>query len=371
MGHPFTGRYPFPAGTGYAEHKVITVETTMRLSLNPVLRGIFTAGLAFVMTAASAQTTQPRNIRIAVNTAVDHPLTAGAQKFADLVNEKSGGKLRARVYPSGTLGNDVQVIGSLQGGTIDAGVPTAGLVTSLAKEYNLFLLPGAFRNPDEADAMSSGPFMKKVSESLAQHKLIVLAHMEHGFKHVTNNKRSINKWEDLDGLKIRVAQSPVLLDTFKTLGVNPIPMPYSEVYTAAEQGAIDGLENTLVTIHSAKFYEVQKYISLTGHMYDMLLLVFSKPTWDKLSPEEKKILTDSAEGARVYQRQFNRELEKKVLVDIRKHGVVVNEMSEPERARMRDRLKPVVEKFQQLVGEAPVGEFNAELEKLRASTPRR
>lgn len=337
-----------------------------KLALTSVL-GI---AVTILSSTVQAQSSPPRTLRIAVNTAADHPLTVGAQKFADLVNEKSGGKLKARVFTSGSLGNDVQVIGSVQGGIIDAGVPTVGLLTSLAKEYNLFLLPGAFRDAREADAMLDGAFAQKVKDSLLQHKLVVLAHMEHGFKHVTNNKRPITRWEDIGGLKIRVAQTPVLLETFRALGANPTPMAFAEVYTAAEQGAIDGLENTLVTIESAKFYEVQKNVTLTAHMYDMLVLVFSKPTWDKLSAEERKVLTDSADEARLFQRKFNRELEQKTLATLRTHNVKVVEMSDAERARMQERLKPVAAKFSQLVGEDAVREFDAELSKVRGTAVR-
>ncbi len=339
----------------------------MKFTPKHAFAAVMTIGLAFALGSAAAQT--PRTLRIAVSTAADHPLTVGAQKFGDLVGDKSAGKIKARVYPGAVLGNDVQVIGSLQGGTIDATIVTSGLLTSLAKEYNLFVLPGVLHDAREADALLDGPFGRKVRESLEAHKLVALAHMEHGFKHIANNKRVVSKWEDVDGIKIRVTQTPTLIDTFARLGANPVPMPFNEVYTALEQGAIDGMETTLATFDSGKFNEVQKNLTLTAHIYDPLVLLVSKTTWDKLSAEERKIFTDSATEATAFQRRFNREKEAKLLGELKQRGVAVTEMGAGEKARMRDRLKVVVEKYSQSVGEATAREFNAELEKIRKTRP--
>jgi tripartite ATP-independent transporter DctP family solute receptor len=341
----------------------------MNRVLNRLLGGALCSalalGLALTGGPAAAQTA-PRTLRISVSTAADHPLTVGAQKFADLVTAKSGEKFKVRVYPGATLGSDVQVIASLQGGTIDATVVTTGLLTSLIKEYNLFILPGVLQSVQEADAVLDGPFGSKLRTGLEVHRLIGLAYMEHGFKHVTNNKRPISKWEDIEGLKIRVTQTPSLIDVFKRLGANPVPMAFNEVYTALETGATDGLETTLATFEATKLYEVQKHVALTSHIYDPLILLFSKPVWDKMQPEERKLLTDSATEASAYQRQFNRDREAKLLGDLKKRGIAVTDVSSQEKVRMRERLKTVVDTYSQAVGEPSTREFLAEIEKSRA-----
>ncbi|HSW20622.1 MAG TPA: DctP family TRAP transporter solute-binding subunit [Ramlibacter sp.] len=334
---------------------------------SPIRRLIMSAAALIVISGSVAAQDAQRSLRIAVSTAADHPLTVGGQKFADLIGSKSGGKIRARLYSGATLGNDVQVIGSLQGGTIDAAIVTAGLVTSLAKEYNMFLLPGVFQNTAQADAVLDGPFGRKAREALDAHRLVALVHLEHGFKHVTNGKRAVTKWEDIQGLKIRVTQTPSLIDTFSRLGANPVPMPFNEVYTALEQGAVDGMETTFATFDSGKFYEVQKHLTMTGHIYDPLVLLVSRATWDKLSADERAVLTASANEAAIYQRKFNRDKEAKMIGELKARGFTVQDISATEKSRMRERLQPVLDKYAQVAGEATAREFFAELDKARAA----
>ncbi len=332
-----------------------------------IATGVAAATFALTIETVSAQPAGERVIRVAVSTAADHPLTVGAQKFAELIEAKSGGKLKARVFPGAALGSDVQVIGSLQGGVIEATVITTGLLTSMAKEYSLLILPGLFRDVREADAVLDGPFGTKLRDKLQERQLVGLTYMEHGFKNVTNSKRPITKWEDIEGLKLRVTQTPTLVDTFSRLGANPVPMAFNELYSALEQRAVDGIETTLATFNSAKLEEVQKYILMTQHIYDPLMLIYSKPLWDKLSADERKLLSDAATEAAKFQRQQTRDQESKLLATLRQKGVVINDMTQQEKARMRERLQPVIDKHMQLVGEAASREFVAEIEKARSA----
>lgn len=322
--------------------------------------------LAAAGVQAHAQGGGSKPLRIAVSTSAEHPLTVGARRFAELVQQKSGGRMKAQVFDGATLGSDLQVIGSLRGGVVDATIVTAGLLTSQAKEYNLFILPGVLHDAREADAVLDGPFGRKVLESLQAHGLVGLAHMEHGFKHVTNSRRGIHRWEDIEGLKLRVTQTPSLIDVFKRLGANPTPMAFGEVYNALEQRAIDGMETTLATFETTKLYEVQKHIALTGHIYDPLVLLFSKPSWDRLSADERKVLNESAIEAARHERTFTREKEARLLAELKERGTVITAISPQEKARMREQLRPVVDKYAQAVGEAASREFFAEIAKVRA-----
>jgi TRAP-type transport system periplasmic protein len=166
-------------------------------------------------------------------------------------------------------------------------------------------------------------------------------------------------------LKVRVQQNAVAIDAFNALGANAVPMPFPELYTALENKAVDAQENPFNSIEVAKFYEVQKYLSVTKHNYTPLILLVSKKFWDKLSADEQKVLQDSASEARLYQRKVNRELDEKSLQTLKAKGMEVNVVSPQEIARMREKVKPVVDKYTKEVGEALVKELYAEIDKVQ------
>jgi tripartite ATP-independent transporter DctP family solute receptor len=339
----------------------------MTIQLRRALATLVAVGLLLPLATSRAADIKDRTFRIAVVQVAEHPFSMGAQKLADLINAKSGGKMKAKVYTGGTLGGDAQVISSLQGGTIDVTVVSTGLLQGMDKEFGLFYLPLVFQDVREADAVLDGPLGQKLLDKLPEKRLIGLCYWEHGFRNVTNSKRPIAKWEDIQGLKIRVIQIPIFVDIFNGLGANAVPMPFPELYTALETKAVDGQENALATIDTAKFNEVQKYLSTTRHVYDPLVVLFSKKTWDQLSNDERKIVLDSAIEARPYQRKLNRDREAQILKDMASKGMVVTDVTPQERARMREHLKPVTEKYTKEFGEPLVKELNAEIAKARAS----
>jgi tripartite ATP-independent transporter DctP family solute receptor len=338
----------------------------MKMPLAAIGRIILLGTLAAWAVAVGAQTYSSRTIKISVATATQHPLTIGAQKFADLVNQGGGGKLKARVYASGSIGSDVQVLSSLQGGTVEAMIVSVAPLTGMVKEYGLLALPGVFQDEKETDAVLDGPFGMMLNEKLMAHRLVGLAYYEDGFKHMTNSKRPITKWEDVAGLKFRVFPSPILLDVFNRLDSNPVPMPFTELYQALEQKAVDGMEGSLATVESSRLFEVQKFMSLTRYIYNPVALLFSKPVWDTLTIDDKKLIAEAAATASRYGRQVNRESEKRFLSTLQQKGIQVNEMSAQERARMRERLQPVIEKYTEAAGAAASREFFAEVAKARA-----
>src|SRR5690606_34027873 len=150
--------------------------------------------------------------------------------------------------------------------------------------------------------------------------MVVVGWMENGFRSVTNSRRPITKFEDMEGLKVRVLQNPVYIETFNTLGANAVPMPFPEVYTALESRAVDGQENPLGTINTSKFNEVQKYLSLTRHTYTPYVVVVSKRVWDKLTEDEQKLLKETAAEASEYQRKVSRESEQRFLAELKERG---------------------------------------------------
>ena len=322
---------------------------------------------SLVLAGAARAEIQEYKFRFSIQNTMDHPLGVGAQKFADLVSQKSGGKMKVTVFPGGTLGGDVQTVSALQGGTIDFMTITAGLLVGVSKPFGVYDLPYLFNDVKEADAIVDGPVGRKLQALLPEKGLIGLGYWDLGFRNVTNSKRPITKVEDLQGLKLRTLQSPIFIDMFGALGANPVPLPFPELYTALEQKVVDGQENPVAVVAFAKFNEVQKYLSLTRHTYGAQSFMLSKKTWDKLSPDEQKVITDAAAETKVYQRQISRELNQKELDSLKAKGMQVNELSPQEVARIREKLQPVVAKYAPQFGDPLVNEINAELAKLRGA----
>jgi len=315
---------------------------------------------------ASAQVSE-RTLRWAQQNSMEHPQGLGAKKFADLVEQKSGGKIKVRVFPGGQLGGDLQNVSALQGGTLDLMVLNAGLLVGIVKDFAVLDLPFLFNTAEEADAVVDGPVGTKLFEKLPDKGLVGLGYFELGFRNVTNSKRPIAKAEDFQGIKLRVLQSPLFIDLFNTLGANTVAMPFPEVYTALEQRVIDGQENPVTVIFDTKFQEVQKYLSLTRHIYNAQSVIMGKKTWDKLSDEERKIVQGSLDEAEAYQRRVSREKSIQVLEDLKKAGMQVNEVSPQEIARIREKIKPVVDKYAKEAGEPLMAEVNAEIAKKRGT----
>lgn len=289
----------------------------------------------------------------------------GAKKFADLVNQKSGGKMLVKLFPGGTLGNEPVVLSSVRGATIDMSVMAPAVLVPILKEYAVWDFPFLFDNPKQAYEVLDGPIGKELLEKLPPIGLIGLGYWEHGFRNLTNNKRPVAKMDDMKGLKIRTLQSPLYLTFHEALGMNPVPMPFTELYTAMEQKIVDGQEQPYSSIEANKFYEVQKYMSNTQHIYNPLLVLMSKKIWDKLSGDEQKILRDSAVEATDYQRKASQERDAKALEIIKSKGVVFTEISPQEKARMRDAVKPVIEKYSKEAGEDLSRRIISEVNKLR------
>jgi tripartite ATP-independent transporter DctP family solute receptor len=313
---------------------------------------------------ALAQDIQERTIRFGHLNNADHPTSAGVKKFAELVAARSGGKIKVQEYPASQLGNELQQQSALQGGVQEMLVASTTSLAGIVKEFGLFDFPFLFSNARQADAMVDGPLGKMISAKLADKGVVVLGFFDLGFRNVTNSKRPITRVEDLEGLKLRVIPNPVFLETFKTFKANPIPMPFAELYGALESKAVDGQENPYSVILSSKFYEVNKYVSATNHVYATNPIQISKRFWDKLSPTEHKLLQDAAIEAQNYQRVVSREAASKAVAELQTKGMVYNEIAPAELARMRAEVKPVHDKFAASYDPAVVNLFKSELERV-------
>jgi TRAP-type transport system periplasmic protein len=338
----------------------------MKNSFRRMSAGLAVVSAILLAGVANAADIKERSLKIAFVNIKEHPHGLGAQKFADIVAEKSGGKITAKLFGGGTLGGDLAVVSSLQGGTVDMTMVVPGTVSGNIKEFSIFDFPLLFNSYEEADAVLDGPVGQNLLARLPEKGLIGLGYWDHGYRNLTNNRRPVAKLEDIQGLKIRVIQIPIVIDTFNALGANAVPMPLPEVYTALETGAVDGQENPFALIESSKYQEVQKYISTTRHIYNPLVVLFSKKTWDKLSEDERRILREAATEATAYERKVSRETNVAALEKLKKDGMTVTEFPPAETERMREKLKPVVDKYSREIGEPLMKEMLAEIEKVRA-----
>ena len=319
---------------------------------------------SLALAATGLALAQERGIRFATQNPKGHPITLGMERFAEIVAAKSGGKLKINLFPGGVLGGDAQNVSALQGGTIDMVVLNAGILASQVKDFEVFDFPFMFASPQEADAVVDGPFGRMMFDKLDPKAIHGIAYWELGFRQITNSRRPIAKVDDIAGLKLRVIPNAINVDWVSALGANPTPMAFPEVYAGMEQKAIDGQENPLTVINANKFFEVQKHVALTNHQYNPQAVIVSRRLWDSLSEAEKKLLSDAALEAGIYQRKTSREMMGAALDNMKKNGMQVTEFSPAEQAKLREKLKPVIDKHGAAIPDT-LKALQAELAKLR------
>jgi len=295
----------------------------------------------------------------------DHPVSLGVKRFAEILARKSSGKLVVKEFPSSTLGNEMQQQSALQGGVQEMSAPATTSLAGIVKEFGLLDFPFAVANFAQADALLDGPLGQALIARLPDKGLVALGYWDLGFRNVTNSKRPITRPEDLDGLKLRVIPNPVFLDTFRAFKANPVPMPFAELYGALEAKAVDGQENPFAVILSNKFFEVQKYVSATNHVYAANILLVSKRFWDRLSPAEQKMMNEAAAESRDYQRQTSRAAAQKAVSELQAKGMQFNELTPAEHVRMVQLAKPVTERFAASYDASIVKLYNDELARIR------
>jgi tripartite ATP-independent transporter DctP family solute receptor len=325
-----------------------------------------TVAVASASFSAFAQDIKPRLIRFGYGLNEQSNQGRAAKVFAEQVEKASGGKMKVRAIGAAALGPDTQMQQALIGGAQEMMVGSTATLVGITKEMALWDTPFLFNNVKEADAVLDGPIGQKVMDKLQDKGLVGLAYWENGFRNLTNSKRPVTKLEDLNDVKLRVMQNNVYLDSFKLLGANAVPMPFSELFSALETKTVDGQENPYNTILSSKFYEVQKYLSVTNHVYSPWIVTVSKKWWDGLSKTEQKILLDAAKASRDFERKDTRDEAAKALGDLKAKGMQVNELSVAEVNRMRDKLTHVNASIATNVGMDLWNDTQKELTRLRA-----
>jgi tripartite ATP-independent transporter DctP family solute receptor len=277
-------------------------------------------------------------------TTPEHPYTLGMVRYAQLVRERTQGRVAIQIHHSRQLGDERQVVEGLQLGTVHLTVTSTGPLGGFVPEMNALDLPFLFRDAAHAYKVLDGEIGRELLAKFEAVGIKGLAFWENGFRHITTGKKLIERPADLKGLKIRVMENRVHQAAFRQLGADATPMAWGEVFTSLQQGLLDAQENPIPIVSTFKLYEVQKYLSLTGHVYSPAPVLMSKKTWDRMPPDLQKILLDTAMEVAKVQRQLNRGQEEKQLGELRAKGMTVIE--HPDRAAFREAMKPVFEQFQ-------------------------
>ena len=265
-----------------------------------------------------------------------------ALKFKELVEARTKGAVKVEVFPNASLGDERTLIEGMQIGTIAMGVITNGPVANFLPEIAAFEMPFMFASPEEAYKVLDGPVGQKVLAKLDAINLKGLAYAERGFRNLTNSKKVVKTPADMAGLKIRVMENPVFIDTFKTLGTNAVPMAWTEALTALQQGTIDGQENPVNVIYSFKLNETQKYLTMTKHSYAPALFLMSKKVFGSFNKETQDILVKAAQEAAVHERKWNAEQMTEQLKALKEKGM---QITEPDTAAFQAAVKPVYDKY--------------------------
>ena len=295
----------------------------------------------------------------------EHPRGKAMKMFAAEVEKATGGQIKVSVFSNSTLGSEEKMLQGVQGGVMEFYMGSLVPFSVRKKELQIFDFPFMFSDAREVAMVLDGPIGKKMLDNLSDTGVTGLTWAGGAFRNIANGKRPLTKYEDLKGLKIRVMQSPVWIETFKAMGINATPMAYAEVYTALEIGAIDGLEHPPVDMYQNKIYEIQKNLAITHHGYTPVALVVSNKWFSKLPADQQAAVRKAAEIARDFQRAEETRQETEAVNMLRSKGMAVTEFAPQDIEKMRAAVQPAIEKFSVNIGPEFVKSFYAEIEKAR------
>jgi tripartite ATP-independent transporter DctP family solute receptor len=277
-----------------------------------------------------------------------HPYGQGADHFAKLVQEKSGGEIEVKVFPTSQLGGQKDLIEGLIFGTVDMALVGTAVLGQFQPQISLFDLPFLFQDREHA-YKSLDTVGMKIGKDLEPKGIKLLGYMENGIRHLTNNIRPVKTPADMTDLKIRVMTNKIYIEMMKALGASPTPMAFGELYSAMQQGTVDGQENPSAHIWTKRFFEVQKYASKTAHAYAPEPVVISMITWSRLTPAQQKVIQDSADEAIAWQRQLSEKQDKEFWDKIKATGKI--EVIEVDRTAFIEATRPVYKQFADVVGQ--------------------
>lgn len=286
-------------------------------------------------------------LKAAHSVAPTHPYHLGLERYAELVEERTGGKVKIDIFHSAQLGNERDCIEGLQMGTLDIAVSATGPVSGFVPQFMVVDLPYLFSDYEHADRVLDGEVGQELLASLSDVNVVGAAFWENGFRQITNSKRPINSVEDVKGLKLRTMENEVHMESFRVLGADPTPMAWSEVFTALQQGVIDGQENPIPIIYTSKLDEVQNYLAISRHFYSPSPLLISPITLTQFDEATQKMLIDIAKEVAPYQRGLIRQQEEEQISLLEQQGM---EITYPDQEAFRNACQPVYEKYGEQLG---------------------
>ncbi len=286
----------------------------------PVLMAIGALFMTALMLSPASATIV---LKCGTSTQPTHIYNQAVEYFEKVVEKNSNGEIDVQLFPAAQLGSERDMVEGLQLGTLEMTLTSTGPLGNFIPQVKLFNLPFLFKDRETCYAVLDGKIGTDIADLFPRVGVRSLGWYENGFRNVTNSKRPINAPADMDGLKIRVMEDDVFILTMKALGASPLPMAFGELYTALEQKVVDAQENPLAVIYSSRFFEVQKNLAMTGHFYSPAMLLISEITWQTLSPEHQKIISDAATEAKAYERKISMEADQQLEAECQKAGMVV------------------------------------------------
>ena len=323
--------------------------------------------LALCLAGVSAAQAAKYQMKVAFTTPETDGITVGSRAFAKYVAEKTGGEVDVQVFPGGQMGSEREMVEGVQMGILESAVPSTGLFANLDPNMVIFDTPYMFANLPIAYEVLDGPLGAKLREGfLAKTGIRILGFTENGYRHYTNSVRAVSTPEDLKGLKIRTMENPIHMDITRSTGAIPTPLPFLETYTALAQKVVDGQENPISLIVAMRFHEVQKFMTLDGHVYSPLALLINDKFYQSLPENYRKVIDDGAILWRDTIRQVRQKQDADGIAEIRKVGVTITELTPEQLAQFRAATKPVAEKVRAKLDPAVVKLLDEEMAKAEA-----
>jgi TRAP-type transport system periplasmic protein len=289
-------------------------------------------------------------IKFGIGLAQTSPQYISVEYFRDILAQRTNGRLTVEIFPDSSVGDDNQMMSALQSGTLEMTYPSTSPATSIVPALALFDLPFLFPTPESADAVLDGPIGQEMLDGFEGSGIKALAFAENGYRQLSNSQRAVSSPADVAGLAVRVMENPIQVDIWRTLGANPTSMAFGEVFSAMEQGVVDGQENPWNTILTSKFFEVQDFASETRHVYSPFIIMIGEAFFDGLSPEDQQIVQEAALAARDYERTVSREYNdysKQQLVD---SGLQITDLSADQLKAFQEATQPVYDKWSPEIG---------------------
>ena len=294
--------------------------------------------------------TESYEIKFGIGLAEDSPQALSVDYFGEILDQRSDGRIDVNMFPNSQVGDDLQMMNALQSGTLEMTMPSTSPATSIVPQLQLFDLPFLFPTAEDADAVLDGPIGQEMLDAFDGSGIHALAFAENGYRQLTNSVGPVAAPEDVEGLRIRVMENPIQVSIWETLGAAPTSMAFGEVFSALEQGVVDGQENPWSTILTSRFNEVQGYGSETRHVYTPFVFMIGEEFYDNLCPEDQQLIQEASEQARDYQRTISREYSDYAKEQLAEGGMEITELTDEQRAAFQEAVQPVYDQWRDEIG---------------------